>query len=322
MREELLLDVPHRQVVFTIPKMLRLFFRFKRKLLNDLCLCAVRALVKFLHTVSTQELMPGVVAVIQTFGDRLNFHPHIHVLITEGGTAPIGAFHHVGRFHDELIQEIFTYEVFSLLLQKKLIGLPLVQKILGWRHTGFNVHSKVRATSKSEAERVGKYMIRPLLSLKRLFFDETSGKVRYQYSRDGSQEESMDYLEFIARVTSHIPDKGQVTIRYYGLYSNAHRGKIRKAASALSSPPIIEEEPLFVPSKGWAEMIRKVYEIDPLLCPSCGGQMRIISFIEEPKVIDRIIAHLKLTFEAERPPPPRIVQQEFLMAAEESGKYF
>jgi hypothetical protein len=38
----------------------------------------------------------------------------------------------------------------------------------------------------------------------------------------------MDYLEFIARVTSHIPDKGQVTVRYYGLYANAHRGKMRK----------------------------------------------------------------------------------------------
>ena len=35
----------------------------------------------------------------------------------------------------------------------------------------------------------------------------------------------MDYLEFIARVTSHIPDKGQVTIRYYGLYANAHQGE-------------------------------------------------------------------------------------------------
>jgi hypothetical protein len=33
----------------------------------------------------------------------------------------------------------------------------------------------------------------------------------------------MDYLEFIARVTAHIPDKRQVMIRYYGLYSNAHR---------------------------------------------------------------------------------------------------
>jgi hypothetical protein len=64
-------------------------------------------------------------------------------------------------------------------------------------------------------------------------------------------------------------------------------------------------------------MIRKVYEVDPLLCSLCGGQMNIIAFIENHKVIDRIIAHLKLTFMAERPPPPQILQHELLMAAEE-----
>jgi len=165
-------------------------------------------------------------------------------------------------------------------------------------------------------------MIRPLLSLKRLFFDETAGKVRYQYSRHASQEESMHYLEFIARVTSHIPDKGQVMIRYSGLYSNAHRGKIRKAGADPSHPPIIEDEITSVPQRGWAEMIRKVHKVDPLCCPTCGGRMRIIAFIEEPKIIDRIIGHLKLTFEAERPPPPHNVQQELLMAAEERGEYF
>jgi len=36
-------------------------------------------------------------------------------------------------------------------------------------------------------------------------------------------------MELVARVTSHIPDKGQVMVRYYGLYANAHRGKVRKA---------------------------------------------------------------------------------------------
>jgi len=69
-------------------------------------------------------------------------------------------------------------------------------------------------------------------------------------------------------------------------------------------------------------MIRKVYETDSLFCPKCGGQMRIIAFIEDHNVIDRIIAHLKLTFEAERPPPPHNVQQELLMATEDSGEYF
>jgi hypothetical protein len=100
---------------------------------------------------------------------------------------------------------------------------------LFWRHTGFNIHSRVRAKTKPEAERVGKYMIRPVLSLERLSFLEPEGKVGYRWDQERTEQETMDYLEFIARATSHIPDKGQVTVRYYGLYANAHRGKVRKA---------------------------------------------------------------------------------------------
>ena len=107
--------------------------------------------------------------------------------------------------------------------------------------------------------------------------------------------------------------------RYYGLYSNAHRSKICKRETDSSLLAIID---VSVPSKGWAEMIRKVYEVDPLLCPRCSGQMRVIAFIGEPKVIDKIIKHLKLTFEAERPPPPHNVQHELLTVAEEREEYF
>jgi len=57
-------------------------------------------------------------------------------------------------------------------------------------------------------------MIRPLLSLERLSLDEKEGQVCYRYGKQDKEVERMDYLEFIARVTSHIPDKGQVTVRY------------------------------------------------------------------------------------------------------------
>jgi len=132
----------------------------------------------------------------------------------------------------------------------------------------------------------------------------------------------MDYLEFIARVTSHIPDKGQVTVRYYGLYANAHRGKVKKANLEAFPLWMKEEELRPIPTRGWAEMIRKVYEVDPLVCPQCGGQMKVISFLTEYAVVDRIINHLKLTFIAERPPPPHIAYQEVLVAAEASAEYF
>jgi hypothetical protein len=69
-------------------------------------------------------------------------------------------------------------------------------------------------------------------------------------------------------------------------------------------------------------MIRKVYEVDPLICPTCGGHMRVIAFITDYSAVDRIITHLKLTFHAERPPSPRVLQQELLMAVKERGEYF
>jgi len=53
----------------------------------------------------------------------------------------------------------------------------------------------------------------------------------------------MDYLEFIARTTSHIPDKGQVMVRYYGLYANAHRGKVKKTSLGPLALRIAEESP-------------------------------------------------------------------------------
>jgi hypothetical protein len=133
--------------------------------------------------------------------------------------------------------------------------------------------------------------------------------------------ERMDYLEFVARVTSHIPNKGQVTVRYYGLYANAHRGKVRKASLAAFPLRLVEEELRPIPSKGWAEMIRKVYEVNPMVCPQCGGQMKVIAFLTDHAVVDKIIDHLNLTLVAERPPPSQIAYPEVLMAAETSGEY-
>jgi hypothetical protein len=212
MRETLLMDVPHRQVVFTIPKMLRIFFKFKRRLLGDLCRCAVRALLVYFQAATGKTLEPGVAAVIRTFGDRINFHPHLHFLVTEGGVDEAGVFQRMSSFDDARLSEVFAREVLGFLVGREM--LAWAERLPTWRHTGYSVHSRVRAKTKPEAERVGKHMIRAVLSLERLAFLEPEGKVSYRYGQDAAGLETMDYLEFIARVTSHIPDKGQVMVRY------------------------------------------------------------------------------------------------------------
>jgi len=66
---------------------------------------------------------------------------------------------------------------------------------------------------------------------------------------------------------------------------------------------------------GWTGVIRKVYEIDTLLCPSRGGKMKVIAFLTDRAAVDRIINHLKLSFVADRPLPLQAAYQEVLMAA-------
>lgn len=124
----------------------------------------------------------------------------------------------------------------------------------------------------------------------------------------------------MALLVAQIPDKGQILQRYYGYYANRTRGERRKAQEAATAgsdgdsgeptgDPERQESPelpeggvtLVEPeafSRGdarrrWAELIRLVYEVDPLTCPRCGGEMRVIALIQEPAVIDKILRHLR-----------------------------
>jgi hypothetical protein len=102
--------------------------------------------------------------------------PHLHFLITEGGVDEAGVFHRIPR-----LAEIFAREVLADLIRKELLSPEWPERLLSWRNTGFSVHSLVRAKTKSEAERVGNYMIRPVLSLERLSFLKPEGKVGYRH---------------------------------------------------------------------------------------------------------------------------------------------
>ena len=55
--------------------------------------------------------------------------------------------------------------------------------------------------------------------------------------------------------------------------------------------------------RAWARLIKQVYEADPLMCPRCTGPMRIIAFIEQPEVIEKILTHLGLWPAQSHSPP-------------------
>ena len=105
-------------------------------------------------------------------------------------------------------------------------------------------------------------------------------------------------LEWIARITSHIPKKGAKQVIQYGAYSQAWRGRERRQGILPKAPA--EEEPASSANDRlscsrrqlWAVLLKKVWDADALKCPKCGGQMKVISIIERPSVIKRILRHL------------------------------
>ncbi len=107
--------------------------------------------------------------------------------------------------------------------------------------------------------------------------------------------------------------RGSHLIRYYGWYSNKSRGLRKKAAEATGESCTEADAAADAKSgtsdrsgQSWAMLIKRVYEVDPLTCPECGGQMVVVAFIEPPQadVIEKILQHCGLwQASAARAPP-------------------
>ena len=206
---------------------------------------------------------------------------------------------------------LFRHKVMRLLQDEGLLSEERTQLLLSWRHTGFSVHNRVRVEPEDQTavERLARYIMRPPISLERMQWDGL-GEVRYSRKRGHEstglvdrEVETFDKLEFLARVIMHIPEPRRHLIRFYGWYSNVTRGRRRREeesgcgcgrGSGHSSGRKRDDGPdARAMRRSWAQLIKRIYEVDPLVCPSCGAEMKLIAFITEHEVVDKILRHLK-----------------------------
>jgi len=304
--QEVIKAVPHRHFVFSIPKILRRYFLFDRRLLSGLSRCGWESLKLFLQeTVPEEGAVPGAVIAIQTFGDFLGFNPHLHILGSDGCFYAEGMFRVAPSFELKDMEEIFHHKVFKMLLSKGKITQDLVNMLMSWRRSGFNVYCgpRIQPGDEQAMENIARYIIRASFSQERMSYIPEESKVVYE-SKDGKEEKVFDALEWLAAMCSHVPNKGEQMVRYCGYYSNVSRGKRKMVDRDGVIPSILQPDGS---SKGhrknWARLIQKIYEVDPLTCPKCQGRMRIISFIEDGEVIKKILKHLGLWEVKPRPPP-------------------
>ena len=188
---------------------------------------------------------------------------------------------------------------------------------------------RLEAGDQEGVQRLIEYFLRCPFSQARMIEVTDAGQVIYKtehnavgrFPEPGDEEllagparnfQIFDPLDFLAEVTQHIPDPGTHLVRYYGWYSNKTRGqRAQRQPSAGAGTGIPARSPTAREArKGWAALIKQVYEADPIRCRRCGSVMKIIAFIEphQTEVMEKILRHCGLWEEgpARAPPSARI----------------
>jgi hypothetical protein len=141
-----------------------------------------------------------------------------------------------------------------MLLLKGKITEDVVDMLMKWRHSGFNVFCgpRIRPNDEEAMENLARYIVRASFSQERMTYIAEESKVVYQ-SKDGKEEKIFDALEWLAAMCSHVPNKGEQMVRYHGHYSNVARGRRKMLEEDELVPSVLEsEESSKERQKNWA----------------------------------------------------------------------
>jgi hypothetical protein len=130
MNERLLLALPHRQFVFTFPKLLRPYFRHNRRLFSEISRLIFAIIKRFYSKAANTGIITGMVLAYQTSGEFLRWNPHFHCLVLEGGFDENGRFVHIPLGNLNRMSEYFRRVIIKFFLKKELISAKIATSLI------------------------------------------------------------------------------------------------------------------------------------------------------------------------------------------------
>jgi hypothetical protein len=217
----------HRHIVFTIDEGLRtIFLKYHREiLLKGLMDDAAQVILDYFKK---QKIRPGIILALHTFGSKLEFNPHVHMIVTMGGLTEGGEWKDYDYIPYKMLRVNWQNAVLKLIRrvlspEEKKEVQPQLQRAYTRNAEGFYVNAPKRSRTnvKKILQYISRYMKRGPIALNRIImYDGDIVMFRYHDKRTNTEEkEIMLAKEFIAALIRHIPDKNFKTIRRYGLYS-------------------------------------------------------------------------------------------------------
>lgn len=323
--DEVFPEQPVRQWVLSVPYPLRFLFAsdpaVMGRVLGIVYRCIATHLVKKAGF-SRKTAQTGAVTLIQRFGSALNLNVHFHMLFLDGvyvelrdGSlrfrwvrVPTSA--ELAQLTQTLAGRIGRYLERQGLLERDAENSYLAGDVLE-----AGPMEQLLGSSITYRIAVGPQQGRKVFTLQTLPACEQihqsashcgltpNGNVRYQLKtpyRDGTTHVVFEPLDFIARLAALVPKPRVNLTRFHGVFApnSKHRARVTPAQRGRGGQPDTTadpEEPTPAERRAamtWAQRLKRVFGIDIETCPACGGAVRIIGCIEDPEVIEKILAHL------------------------------
>ena len=308
----ILLKVPHRHVVFTIPDKLRELLKNPnyQKILFIASKITMEEMVSSSNKKSKKKtkLKIGMIQVLQTYGADMKYNPHVHCIVTEGGFDRKGNWIHTYYMPYKFWRKKWQYKLLTM-LKKELPKCGetnvFIDMLFKNNPEGFVINAEHRF-EKGEgwnmARYIGRYVKHPPIAESRIIsFDGMQVIFWYRDSETKKVKTvAMDKFEFIRLLLSHIPEKDFKIVRYAGVYS--------RRGYKHTQTEFHDGEVIFI-KKTWREAIKKTFNNDPLLCPNCKIEMELVGICYEG-------SETYLTEEPQpvEPPPVKQYSQQERMA--------
>lgn len=229
--------------------------------------------------------MPGIIAVMHTFGGDLKWNPHVHCIVTCGGLDG-ERWRWMNFIPYMLLRRTWRYHVIDGVRQwgKEWHNGESYTRFNRWLDMLYGKEWYVNVGKRLDSleftiRYIGRYAKKPVLAETRL--QKYDGEiVTFSHKDKVLQKEvllEMPVAEFIGRLVRHIPEKNYRMIRYAGLFANRVKKKMLgkvQAAIGEGSLPIYAPRPV----RSWRERMIEWTGTDPYRC-ACGKMMRIVELV-------------------------------------------
>lgn len=287
-RKSEVIDSPYFHVVFTIPAELNpLFFANQKLLYSVLHRCSAETLLELAADRKYLGATPGISQILHTWGQQLNYHPHIHCIVSGGGLTPdrklkacgnhffIPAKVLAAKFRGKLLAHIKDY--YSADKLDFSGSCSYLRNSYEWNSFISSLYEKqwcpdIRETFNgfgNAIEYLGRYANRIAITNTRILSvdDKNVTFSAKDYKNGGKKQISISCAEFVRRFMMHVLPFGFQKIRYYGFLNNRSKKDNLKLIFKLQGHRKFKS---VLADLSMDEVLKQVWNYDIHICPCCG----------------------------------------------------